>query len=493
MHYPFKKSLFSAFLCCCLVFPIHAQDQKKTYQTWFKDFKKTALNHGITDKTIHMAMPFTDPIKRVMQKDRKQIAYISNYWHYQKGNMTQKAITHGQKMMAKQASLFDAVSKKYGIPKTVLGALWAMETNYGGFTGKTNVIHALATLAYEGRREDYFTRSLLSALYSIQTNNINPKTFLGSYDGGYGHFQFMPMTAYGDRVNKTQGYAIDGDNDGKIDILNSFADALYSAGHYLSQMGWQPNQPWGHQVIIPKSFDIMQTGYKDPKPLSHWQQQGVTRIKGESLIKAPLTSQSLATMIMPAGVTGPVFLLYDNHRVLKKWNQSNTYGMAFATIATQLSGKSIRLPKNNTAGEKRLTQNQIKFMQQVLKKQYIYKYTVDGWIGTRTQHASQQYQHKHGLIPDGYMGQSLYTHMKTLYGKRPLNKDKTLDNHAIKFMQSVLKTKGMYGNAIDGIVGKGTKKAIMTYQKKYNLVINDTALTNVYNHMQDDYAVPLPK
>lgn len=471
---------------------------KQSYNAWFKGFETLALKQGVTPETLANAMPFDAPIQRVITKDRKQIAFVSNYWHYQQGNIDDTAISYGQNMLQKHAPLFDAVSKIYGIPPQVFGALWAMETNYGRFTGKTNVIHALASLAYEGRRGDYFTRSLLSALFMIQDNTMDPKAFLGSYDGGYGHFQFMPMTAYGDVINQRRGYAIDGDRDGKIDILNSLPDALYSAGNYLAHMGWEPNQPWGHQVILPPDFDIKQTGYNTIRPLSHWHDLGVK--KWQNNAPHPLTENALtmgmytpATIVLPGGVGGPAFMMYNNARVIKKWNKSNLYSTAFATIATKLSGDSIRLPKQDTAGETRLNQQQIVFIQQVLRKQYIYKGPLDGWIGTQTQLSAKQHQLKHGLISDGYVGQNLYNHMVALYGKRPLENPTSLKPSELKFIQSVLKTHGMYGHAIDGLMGIGTKKAIIAYQTRNGLAVDGKPTPALWDYMQKYSAVAVPQ
>lgn len=470
----------------------HANTQtQQTYADWFTKFKTHALQNGITEHTLKSAMPFTAPIPRVINKDRKQIALISNYWHYQRGNQSDSAIARGKTALKKHAQLFNTVAKKYGIAPETLGALWAMETNYGTYTGKTNVIHALATLAFQGRRAEYFTNSLISALHSIQKNQIPPKTFLGSYDGGYGHFQFMPLTA--------DAYAVDGDGDGKIDILHSLPDAVHSAGNYLHKLGWHANQPWGYHVKLPKSFHVGHSGATHQHPTAYWQSQGITRANGTPLITktTPKTPDGqtppLATLILPAGAGGPAFLLYDNWRLLKKWNKSNAYGYAFATIATKLSGQKIILPTPNTAGEKRLSHPQIKFMQQVLKNQGMYRHKIDGWIGSYTNNAVQKYQKKHKLTPDGHVGQVAYQHMANLYGKRPLPQNGKLTKTQIQFIQSVLKTHGLYDYALDGIAGNGTQTAMQAYAQHHKIPTQKILAPTLYTHMQKTYAVPIPK
>jgi membrane-bound lytic murein transglycosylase B len=204
-------------------------------------------------------------------------------------------------------------------------ALWGIETNYGEHTGRFPVIHALATLAYDGRRGTYFRRELMQALRILDAGHISLPRMRGSWSGAMGQCQFMPSTF--------ARHAVDADSDGRIDIWGSIPDALASAANYLAAEEWRSDQTWGRPVRIPVGFDIRRAGLENRLPLAVWHDLGIRRFDGGRLPRRDLD----ASLVMPDGPKGPAYIVYDNFRVLMRWNRSVSFAVAVGTLADRIS------------------------------------------------------------------------------------------------------------------------------------------------------------
>lgn len=201
-----------------------------------------------------------------------------------------------------------------------------MESSYGAVRGSASVLSTLATLAYEGRRRDLFEAELLAALQILTAGDVSPSRMKGSYAGAMGHTQFMPSSYL--------AHAEDFNRDGARDIWSDDpTDALASTAAYLRAKGWVKGQPWAIEVRLPKGFDLALTGRIYSRRLRDWGKLGVTNVAGN-----PLTGAASGALILPAGPTGPVFMIFQNFHVLKTYNYADSYVIGVGHLSDRLAG-----------------------------------------------------------------------------------------------------------------------------------------------------------
>ena len=203
-------------------------------------------------------------------------------------------------------------------------ALWGIETNFGKLTGTYPLISSLATLAWDGRREDFFKGQLLDALRIIEQGHVTPSAFKGSWAGAMGQVQFMPSSFL--------KYAVDQDGDGKKDLWGNLADVFGSAANYLQQNGWHGDETWGRQVKLPEGLDPALLGLEQTRQLSAWQALGVRQLDGSPLPGVEMQ----ASLVRPDGAKGRAYLAYPNYLVLRHWNRSHYFVVAVGTLADRL-------------------------------------------------------------------------------------------------------------------------------------------------------------
>jgi membrane-bound lytic murein transglycosylase B len=248
---------------------------------------------------------------------------------------------------------------------------------------------ALATLAYDGPRQDYARPELLAALQILQSQNYAVSDMLASWAGAFGQTQFTP-TAF-------QKYAQDGDGDGRIDLWRSPADALASAAELLRQSGWVPGKGWGYEVKLPANFAYEDADLDNEKPLSEWRARGVALMSGTAL---PDGADS-ASIYLPAGARGPAFLIFANFKIILKYNNAASYALAVAELADRMAdGPAIKggWPRN----ERSLSRDERQRFQTDLKSLGFDPGDPDGVLGRRTRAALRQYQKARGLAADGF-------------------------------------------------------------------------------------------
>jgi len=232
-------------------------------------------------------------------------------------------------MYAKHRELLEQIGAEYGVQPRFIVALWGIETNFGSFTGGFDVVSALTTMAFEGRREAFFKKELWHALTIIQEGHIDVTHMKGSWAGAMGQTQFMPSSF--------MSYAIDYDGDGRKDIWNSMGDVFASAANYLKNVGWNDDVTWGRQVKLPDEFDIEQAKLSIKKPLSEWQALGIRSMDGSDL---PKRDDVLAAVVIPDDRQGRVFLAYANYDALMRWNRSHYFVAAVGYLSDR-----IRFPR----------------------------------------------------------------------------------------------------------------------------------------------------
>ncbi|KIH75895.1 membrane-bound lytic murein transglycosylase B [Geoalkalibacter ferrihydriticus] len=318
------KTMVVAFICFMLLgfSQIASADE---FSAWLQGFRDEASAAGISADLLEEAFADLEPLERVIELDRRQPEFVQPFHEYLERRVTDARVAEGREMMARHAASLNRVAEQYGVQPRFIVALWGLESNYGRHTGSFSVIQSLATLAYEGRRGAFFRNELLHALKIVDAGHIPLARMTGSWAGAMGQAQFMPSTF--------SNFAVDGDGDGRIDIWHSIPDVFASAANYLSRHGWQDDQTWGRPVRLPRGFDADLAGLDKRARLSQWQQLGVRRLDGRALPTRDLQ----ASLIIPEGVDGPAYLVYDNFRVLLRWNRSNVFAVSVGTLADLLA------------------------------------------------------------------------------------------------------------------------------------------------------------
>ncbi len=295
------------------------------FALWLTELRAEAMSRGISVTTLDRAFAGVKPIKRIIELDRNQPEFKKSFDEYMKLIVTQRRIRKGRKLLKKHGALLKEIQGKYGVHPNFLVAIWGMETNFGTNLGKFPVIASLATLAHDTRRSSFFRNELLHALTILEEGHIDVSNMEGSWAGAMGQPQFMPSTF--------SSYAVDGDNDGRKDIWSSLPDVFASAANYLSSYDWNRSSTWGVEVTVPDSLDSKLAKIKIRKPLSQWQDLGIRLANGGNLPEA----DNPASLVLPSGMGGPAFLVYENYRAVYRWNPSHLYALAVCRLADRLA------------------------------------------------------------------------------------------------------------------------------------------------------------
>jgi membrane-bound lytic murein transglycosylase B len=322
-----RNILLFMLAVCILTVPCLTFGDTDDFDIWLSNLREEARTMGISEETLDTALSGIKPIQKVIDLDRNQPEFKKDFRDYIDVRVSEKRINQGKKLLLEHGDVLERVQYRYGVPSRFLVAIWGLESNYGRNQGNFPVIGSLVTLAHDERRGDFFRVQLLNALMIIDEGHIGASDMLGSWAGAMGQIQFMPSTF----VN----YAADGNNDGRKDIWRSFPDIFESAAHYLAEAGWERGYTWGREVLIPAGFQSSLAGLETGKLLSEWQEMGVRRVNGDNLPDADIK----AYLILPAGNGGPAFLVYDNYKVIMKWNRSHFYAIAVGHLADRLTGR----------------------------------------------------------------------------------------------------------------------------------------------------------
>ena len=366
------------------------------FDTWLAAFRQAALAQGISVATLDAALSGVAPTERVIALDRGQPEFIQTFTDYLGKRVTPGQVARGQGLILANADLLDAVERQYGVSKAVLTAFWGLESNYGRTQGSLNVPASLVTLAFDGRRSEFFRAQLLDALRIIDAGHVAAADMKGSWAGAMGQMQFMPSTF--------RSYARDGDGDGRIDLWMSLPDVMHSAGNYLQQAGWQAGEPVALEVRLPADFDWQQASLTLRCPVSAWQTMGV-----QLPVDSAVDSRLQAAIVLPQGWTGPAFMVFSNFDVVMDWNRSISYALSVALLAQQLvGGDGLMAPLPDQAP---ISIAQIKTLQQSLNALGYDAGDADGLIGLRTQAALRAYQLRYRLPADGYPTAAVVAHV----------------------------------------------------------------------------------
>lgn len=328
---------------------------------------------------------------KVLKADRAQGVFQKPFTDFARRLISQSRIDRGRKNARTHNAIFDRIEAEYGVPRGVLLAFWAFETDYGAFQGNFNTRNALVTLSHDCRRPNLFRPQVFSALELFERGNFDPKRTTGAWAGEIGMVQMLP----GDILEN----GMDGDGDGKVSLKTSASDALLSGGKMLSHFGWRKGEPWLQEVRVPDTLDWSQTGPANRQSVADWAAQGVTARNGK-LGEASLP----ASIILPQGRKGPAFIAYPNFHVYFEWNQSFVYVLTAAYFATRLEGAPVFDAGKPETG---LSGSEMKILQTKLQARGHDVGKIDGILGAGTRAAVQAEQQRLGLPADAWPTRAL--------------------------------------------------------------------------------------
>ena len=317
------RLVFASLLICSV--QVLAKD-KAGFADYVDQLKQEALSQGFSAEFIEQQFSDIEFHQKAVVADKNQPETKLTLDKYLSTRVPDWKVQKAVKLLNENQAQLQQVEQQYGVQARFIVALWANESNFGSYMGKYPVLSSLATMAYEGRREEFFKKQLFAALTILQQGHIDKPVFLGSWAGATGQSQFMPTTFL--------AYAVDFDGDGKKDIWRNTSDVFASIANFLKSGGWSDQLTWGRQVVLPDDFDMALAGLaKDKKrSLSDWQALGVRRYGGADL---PAVATA-ASLIAPDGAEGRIYLVYDNFDTLMRWNRSSYFGVSIGYLADRI-------------------------------------------------------------------------------------------------------------------------------------------------------------
>ena len=363
--------------------------------TFIEGVKAEARATGIPDKTINAFFQGAQIDQAVINADRSQGVFQRDFIDFSRRLISQNRIDNGKAFARRYDSTFDTIEARFGIPRGVLLAFWAFETDYGQVQGNFNTRNALLTLAHDCRRPELFRPQLIAAIELYRRGGMNPATTTGAWAGEIGQLQKLP------REIVRQG--MDGDGDGVVDLRNSAPDALMTGANVLSSLGWRANEPWLQEVTVPANLDWSQTGLNHQASVRDWASQGV-RARSGALGPANLP----ASILLPMGRDGPAFIAYPNFSVYFDWNKSFVYVTTAAYFATRLGGAPVYNAGNPTPA---LSSAEMQQLQTKLKARGHDVGGIDGILGALTRAAVQAEQIRLGLPADAWPTRELLSRL----------------------------------------------------------------------------------
>ncbi|MCD2514296.1 lytic murein transglycosylase [Comamonas endophytica] len=368
--------------------PMGEAEHEQKFARWVADFRASARAAGIDEATLHQAFDGVRFVPRVVTSDRAQPEFTRTVWDYLDGAVSAQRVARGQEKLQQLRATIDSASARYGVPAEILVAIWGMESNYGSNVGSIPTIDALATLGFEGRREEWARGQLLAALKILQNRDIERAQMIGSWAGAMGQTQFLPSNFL--------AYAVDADGDGRRDIWGSVPDVMASTANFLARSGWQPGQPSAIEVRLPAGFDYARADADIRQPAAQWAGEGVQTMNG-----TPLPALDGTSILLPAGARGPAFLVGTNFRTILRYNNSTSYALAVGLLAQKLAGSAgvqAAWPRELQS----LSSSQVRALQTGLNARGFNTGTPDGTMGPATRRGVRQYQRSLGLPADGY-------------------------------------------------------------------------------------------
>ena len=329
--------ILSIILILNFLFTYPSISKENTFENWLNDFKKTAIDSGISKEVVNDVMSSAKFLPKVIEYDRFQPEFYEDTFTYIKKRSSNRKVNDGLRLYKKEKKIIDEVEKKFQVEKELLLALMGIETNFGKYLGKMDIVSSLATLSFDKRRSEFFTNELITVLDLVDKDIIDHKILFGSWAGAFGFFQFMPSTI--------KNHAVDFNNDNNIDLKNSH-DAYASASNYLNNMGWKKNSHCFYRVklnekIKKKYLNVSAKKIVNKRKLKYFKKYIINSEKldfiDENLKVGFITPDK--DIIPDAETLNPAYIVFDNYEIILKWNRSLRFALAVCTLKDKIKNE----------------------------------------------------------------------------------------------------------------------------------------------------------
>jgi membrane-bound lytic murein transglycosylase B len=356
------------------------------WDAWVEGFKGRAASRGIAQGTLDAAFRGAGFIPEVIEKDRNQTEFTRTLEDYLNIAASDERVSLGRQKFAQYGGTLSAIEKRYGVEGHVVAAVWGLESFFGTRRGNVPVISALSTLAYEGRRAEFFESQLVAALKILQAGDVSPQGMTGSWAGAMGHTQFIP-TSY-------LAYAVDFTGDGRRDIWSEDpTDALASTAAYLAKSGWTRGLPWGMEVVLPAGFNAGLLGRGKGQSAEAWAGLGVRSADGRALAGGSIIAGG-------NGGGAPYFLLTQNFATILRYNNAQNYAIGVGHLSDRLLGRGA-VQASFGPDATGMTKADRQELQRLLTARGFDTGGTDGVIGGKTKAAISAYEASVGLPVTG--------------------------------------------------------------------------------------------
>jgi lytic murein transglycosylase len=394
-----------AWLIAAVSLPANAADA--AFQQWLQSLRPQAEQHGISRATFDTATRDLEPdlslpdlaVPGQPKRVDQQPEFVQTPADYLRETSLTRLATQGRALAAEHRATLARIERDFGVPASVVLAIWGRESGFGRSSEGRDAIRVLATQAYVGRRKEQFREEFLFLLKMLQEGVATRAQLRSSWAGAMGMTQFLPSEFY--------QHAVDFDGDGRRDIWNSVPDALASAAKQLASKGWQPNRRWAYEVRAPKDLDCTTAQPGHTLSVGAWLERGYAPLGGRKPSAAELTEP--ASLLLPEGTYGPAFLTPKNYYVIKDYNFSDLYVLFVGNLADRIAGGGPFVTPWSKGSQLHTTD--VERMQQTLTKLGLYQDKIDGKAGMLTRSALGAYQKANGLKLDCWPTRAVLDHM----------------------------------------------------------------------------------
>lgn len=386
------QRISSALLLSALVLA-PASAARADFSSCLAGIRAEAAAQGVPGAVFDRALAGVEPDPKIIELMNNQPEFKTPIWDYLAVLVDDEKVAEGRAMMSRHAAALASAEQRFGVDRFAIAAVWGVESDFGKIAGRWSLPQSLSTLACTApRRRDYFRGELLAALKIVARGDLAAEKLRGSWAGAFGQTQFMPSTYL--------RLAVDGDGDGRRDLVDSVADAVHSTANFLAKAGWVTGEPWGYEVRVPAGYSGP-TGRTGKQPVSSWSARGITKIDG-----SPLTGSGNAGLLMPAGANGPGFLVFKNYDAAYSYNGADSYALAISLLSDRLKGRpGVRgaWPTDDPG----ISRAERKELQRLLLARGYDVGEPDGAIGVKTRSAIQDVQGRLGHERTGRPGRKV--------------------------------------------------------------------------------------
>lgn len=360
--------------------------------------RSAAAAKGVSGATFDRAMAGVTPDMKVIEAMNNQPEFKTPIWDYLGTLVDDEKVAEGRSMMRQHASTLAAAEQRFGVDRHTIAAVWGVESDFGKARGKMPLVQALSTGAcLAPRRNAFFKGELIATLQIIQRGDVRPERLFGSWAGAFGHTQFIPSTYL--------RLAVDGDGDGRRDLVDSIPDALHSTANFMAKAGWVTGASWGYEVRVPDGYSGP-TGRNPKQPVSSWAARGITKFDGSAL-----SGSGNAGLLMPAGRNGPAFLVFKNYDAAYSYNGADSYALAISLLSDRLRGRP-GVQGEWPTDDLPLSREQRRELQRLLIQRGYNVSEPDGAVGALTRAAIKEIEGKIGMPQTGRPGEKVLRALK---------------------------------------------------------------------------------